>query len=390
MIKIQSKDRCCGCGACQQVCPTNCISLAEDQEGFLYPRVDVLRCVECGRCEHVCPLIHRAPKRRPLNIYAAKSRCDTTREQSSSGGLFTLLANRIIEVGGVVFGAKFTDRWELEQAAAETIDAVAPLRGSKYLQSRTGDTSTRVKCELQSGRDVMYVGTPCQIAGLKRFLSKDYDNLLTVDFICHGVASPKVWRRYLGELSSGGSSDFITAISFRNKELGWRNYCFKIWAKDNTPDKPDQLIVNEHFADNIYMRGFLSSLYLRPSCYSCQAKDGRSRSDITLADYWGVATSRPEFDDDRGVSAVMINSAKGRQYYPQNQVIAFDLTLEESRVDNGGFLPYRPMHPQRSRFFKGVDSALSMSEHIARHAATRPRYARIYSKVVARLKNMLS
>ncbi|MCS2450406.1 Coenzyme F420 hydrogenase/dehydrogenase, beta subunit C-terminal domain [Bacteroides thetaiotaomicron] len=172
----------------------------EDEEGFLYPLIDMSFCIECGLCENVCPVINQSEVCSPLKVYAAKNPNEQIRLSSSSGGIFTMLAEQILKENGIVFGARFDEKWEVEHDYADTLDGIAAFRGSKYVQSRIGDSYQRVEDFLRKGRKVLFSGTPCQVAGLKRFLhNKEYDNLLTVDVICHGVPSPLIWRKYLEE-----------------------------------------------------------------------------------------------------------------------------------------------------------------------------------------------
>lgn len=197
MIYIKDKKDCCGCSACVQRCPKQCISLHEDAEGFLYPNVDENICIGCGLCEKVCPVVNQSDEHEPLAVYAAMNPDESIRMQSSSGGVFTLLAEKVLAEGGVLFGACFNERWEVVHDFVETKEELARFRGSKYVQSKVGDTFRLAEDFLKQGRTVLYSGTPCQIAGLKLFLRKSYDNLLAVDFICHGVPSPGVFRTYL-------------------------------------------------------------------------------------------------------------------------------------------------------------------------------------------------
>ena len=199
MIKIQDKSQCCGCEACRNICPKQCILMQEDKEGFLYPEVNLADCIDCGLCEIACPVLHPAKERIPVAVCAAKHYDDNIRLASSSGGVFTFIAEQVIDEGGVVFGARFNDQWEVIHDYVETKEKLSCFRGSKYVQSRIGDTYKQVLHFLQSGRKVLFTGTSCQIVGLKLFLRKEYDNLLTVDVICHGVPSPKVWKKYLNE-----------------------------------------------------------------------------------------------------------------------------------------------------------------------------------------------
>lgn len=297
MIKLEDNKSCCGCNSCVQRCPEQCIRMQEDLEGFLYPVIELNVCINCGLCEKVCPVINRKDKRSPLYVYAAKNANEEIRRQSSSGGVFTLLATNILLKKGIVFGARFADDWSVIHDYTETIEGLAPFRGSKYVQSLIGNTYIQAEQFLKAGRQVLYSGTPCQIAGLKSFLKKQYDNLLTVDCVCHGVPSPKIWKLYLEELTAGKK---IKNITFRDKSTGWKNYSFKIEYTTS--------VYKELGISNLFMKGFLKDLYLRPSCYACPCKGLSSGSDITIGDYWGIQNILPEFDDDKGISLIFINT----------------------------------------------------------------------------------
>lgn len=330
MIEIKEKKDCCGCWACVQRCPKHCITMKEDSEGFLYPEVDQSSCIDCGLCEKVCPVINREEARRPLESLAAINPDEKVRMASSSGGVFTLLATQVLAEGGVVFGARFNDRWEVVHDVAEDAESLAALRESKYVQSRIGDSFARAERYLKSGRKVLFTGTPCQIAGLRRFLRKEYDGLLAVDFICHGVPSPGVFRQYLKEvtarqrggkntvsshpLSSIAESDApIAGIRFRDKVKGWKKFSFSLTlSATGGSGTKNSVFLSEVFTKNLYLKGFLADLYLRPSCYSCPAKSLSSGSDVTIADFWGVSSVLPDWDDDSGTSVVLVNTEKGR------------------------------------------------------------------------------
>ena len=334
MVEIKEKKDCCGCNACVQKCPKQCISLKEDFEGFLYPIVDKATCIDCGLCEKVCPVLHQNEPREPLKVYAAKNYNEEIRKQSSSGGIFTLLAEKIIQESGVVFGARFDENWEVRHDYTETIEGLAAFRGSKYVQSRIEDNYLKAETFLKQGRKVLFSGTPCQIAGLKRFLRKEYENLLTVDFICHGVPSPGVWRRYLQETvvrmcdKNSVSTDPISiekarieSISFRDKESGWKKYSFTLTLSATTwSGVKNTVSLSEVFPKNTFMKGFLADLYLRPSCYACPAKCGKSDSDITIGDFWGIQNYYPELDDDKGISLLIISNKNCKDLLLQVQL----------------------------------------------------------------------
>lgn len=358
MINIISKFDCCGCGACIQACPKHCISFNEDEQGFFYPLVDIGLCVDCHLCEKVCPTLNQASPRGPLEVYAAKNPNEIIRLASSSGGIFTMLAEVVISRGGVVFGARFNEEWEVVHDYTETIEGLSVFRGSKYVQSRIGSCFQQAKEFLLSGREVLFSGTPCQIAGLKLFLRKDYENLLTVDIVCHGVPSPKIWRDYLkyimrpqgaaGKntvLSSLNKAPVLTGISFRDKSTGWKKYGFSVRKKsafkadENSVSCPlnairEETLLHETLDCNVYMQGFLKDLYLRPSCYACAAKSGKSRSDITIADFWGIDRVFPEYDDDKGMSLVLVNSRRGYDYFSRLNVDKCRASYESALVGN--------------------------------------------------------
>lgn len=324
MIQILDKTHCCGCSACVQVCPKQCISLYEDKEGFLYPCVDKTKCIECGLCEKVCPCLGDSSEREPKVVYAAKNSNENIRLKSSSGGVFTLLAEKVINAGGVVFGARFDENWDVELSYTETIEGLSAFRGSKYVQAQVGTTFIEAERFLKAGRKVLFSGTPCQIKGLLKYLRKDHDNLLTVDFVCHGVPSPKVWRLYLKEeieriarqgddgkniVLSSLVMPTIKGINFRDKSSGWKKYSFTLQlTKALAEGEQNSVLRSNKFYENPFMQAFLSDLILRPSCYACPAKSGKSGSDITIGDFWGIENIKPEIDDDRGVSLVMVHN----------------------------------------------------------------------------------
>lgn len=322
MIDIKEKKDCCGCGACVQRCPKSCISMLEDNEGFLYPEVNKEICIDCGLCEKVCPVINQSKERKPFAVYAVRHKDEQIRLASSSGGAFTAIAESVIDEGGVVFGARFDMDWSVIHGYTETKEGLAAFRGSKYVQSRIGECYKNAEAFLKAGRKVLFSGTPCQIAGLKRFLRKDYDNLLTVDFICHGVPSPGVWREYLKEEIAhqcGGKNSvlphpkdklgdvIIENISFRDKQLGWKKYSFSLtFSMLDGYGLRNTVLLSEPLNKNIFLRGFSADLYLRPCCHACPAKKFKSGSEVTIGDCWGIHNIMPGIDDDRGVSVLFM------------------------------------------------------------------------------------
>ena len=376
MVVITNKQDCCGCHACASVCARHSITMQEDNEGFLYPKVDTSTCTDCGLCEKVCPVIHQSAPVAPQATYIAINRDEKIRLQSSSGGIFTLLAEQVIAEGGVVFGARFDEDWSVIHAWTDTVDGLAAFRGSKYVQSRIGDTYSEARAFLLQGRKVLFSGTPCQIASLKKFLRKEYNNLLTVDFICHGVPSPGVWQRYLNELreelraergvgkntvpSSMDELPVITGISFRDKTNGWKKYGFLLRyaayeAAPNSVSSSANKVEKEFlqpFPQNSFMRGFLADVYLRPSCYACSAKSGKSGSDITIADAWGIDCFAVEHDDDKGACYVLENTAKGTNYMHQSPFEQHAVDLDAIKHYNSAYVSSVKPHFRRAKFFR--------------------------------------
>lgn len=302
MIQVTDKGQCSGCGSCYAVCPRNCIEMKEDAEGFLYPEADKASCVECGLCERVCPVFSMRKNIREPEAWACVCREEGIRKKSSSGGIFTLLAEQILEQGGIVYGAAFDRDWNVAHIPVERTEELEKLQGSKYVQSRIGDCYRDAKSRLESGRPVYFSGTPCQIDGLKAYLKTDYDNLYCQDIICHGAPSPKVWQTYLKGLHGHGE---WRQISFRKKNPGWRDYCVSISDEERQRE--------QHHLENPYMKLFLGDISLRPSCYQCHSKGYGRHSDLTLGDFWGVEKLAPDMDDNGGISLVLVQTQKGER-----------------------------------------------------------------------------
>lgn len=381
MIHITDKKNCCGCSACVQRCPKQCIRLEEDTEGFLYPQVDEETCINCGLCEKVCPILNQVDKLSVLEVLAVKNPNDEERMNSSSGGVFLPLAREVINQGGVVFGAVYDESWEVHHVYAEKIEDVYPMMGSKYLQSKIENSFKDAERFLKQGREVLFVGSPCQIAGLRTYLrNKQYPNLLAVDFLCHGVPSPGVWRRYLAEtyggynakeqsrlqatagknsvlLSSLNATSPIGDIKFRDKtESGWKKFRFVVRQKSASKADQNTVLSSDIHYDNPFMRGFLSDIYLRPSCYACKCKNGVNHSDMTIADFWGINQVAPEFDDDKGVGLVLLNTKKGEDYFSRLSMNVLPSTLEQAHFYNGGFNEHTKAHPKRDKFFMLIEN----------------------------------
>lgn len=301
-------EKCLGCSTCAQACPSNAIIMSEDYQGFLYPVINAEKCVHCNICMRVCPITHTsASELEPANAYAVKNTNESTRATSRSGGFFALAAEYVIKNGGIVYGAAFDNELAVHHIRITSIDKIKLLQGSKYVQSIIGDIYIQVQHDLEQGFNVLFSGTPCQIDGLLHFLQiRDLgikrENLVTIDFVCHGAPSPKLFREYLDWLEQLHHGK-IECFNFRDKAKGWRAHfeSATMWCVDH----------QEKFFHNEYTQLYYQHCMFRPSCYECRYSQFKRRSDITIGDFWGIEKADAEFDDDKGISLVLPRTAKG-------------------------------------------------------------------------------
>lgn len=320
MEVLRDRKLCTGCAACGQGCPQNAIEMKANEEGFLYPVINGELCSNCGLCQRICPVnkaINSAYAGKDSNspdesrkVYACFSNDEQIRSKSTSGGVFTQLAQNVISRNGVVFGAEFDEAFRVRHNYTENADGLDALRRSKYVQSDTEKSFLKAREFLYSGKPVLFCGTPCQIAGLKAFLNKDYTNLLTCDLACHGVPSPKIWEMYLDFIRERYHSR-ITAVSFRDKSTGWNSSSMIIDFEDGR-----QYI--DRVKKEIFFIGFGKSIFNRSSCYSCKFRINNTKADITLADFWGIDRQGDGgFTDNKGVSLVITHTEAGENALSQ-------------------------------------------------------------------------
>jgi coenzyme F420-reducing hydrogenase beta subunit len=301
---------CTGCRACEQKCGKKAISMQYDSEGFLYPRIDNSLCNDCGLCEKICPILRDDLQNSVLETFAAKNLNKKQMLKSSSGGIFPILAESILEQNGVVFGCAYNENLVAKHIVIENSSELCKLQNSKYVQSDTLNTFAQVKDFLEQNRKVLYSGTPCQIAGLKAFCAKDYENLITIDLICYGVPSPKLFAKYIEWLTRQLGEE-ILEYNFRSKDRkGW-GYEIKVKTKSK----------NKYFNASCdpYNFSFSKGENFRESCYSCRYTSKKRTSDLTLGDYWGIDEVHPDFFSKDGISVVLINSQKGKKLWENVQ-----------------------------------------------------------------------
>ena len=348
MIKLNEENRnlCCGCEACKEICPVNCITMEYDSEGFLFPVVDKEKCINCNKCVNVCSIFS---ERKNLNekiknteVFAAWNKDEKIRKESSSGGIFSLLAENTLNNNGIVIGAMFNENNVVEHNFVNNIKDLYKLRGSKYVQSSTNGMYSLTKKYLEEGKEVLYSGTPCQIEGLYKFLNKKYENLITCGIVCHSVPSPQIFSDYLKYLESKYKSK-AKNIFFRKKTKGWRNSNFCVEFENKN-------IFEESIYKNYFFQGFGSCLYSRRSCYSCKYK---LNSDIIIGDFWGIELSKPEIDDNKGISLVVSTSEKGKKILKkiENKSEYFISNLENAILKNPNILSPSYKNSARKDFY---------------------------------------
>lgn len=344
MIEIRDKYTCCGCHACFQSCPVKAITMVFDEEGFLYPEVNNKKCINCNKCEQVCPEIIQKKTLPVIKTYAAYRKSFKKRLDSASGGIFAVIAEFVIKNNGVVFGAAFDDEWNLKHCAIQSLDKLINLQGSKYLQSTIGTAFQETEKYLNLGKMVLFSGTPCQIQGLRKYLKKDYPKLITVDLICHGVPSPKVWEQYIAEISKGRR---LEKFQPRDKSNGIVDAPL-IFLFSNGES------ITEKYSENLYIKGFIEDFYLRPSCYKCKFKGSERCSDLTLGDFWGIEKIEPRFADQYGISAVMLHTDKADKIFNliKHELIITSSTVEQVAIENPSLMFSVYEKTKRKEFFK--------------------------------------
>ena len=351
---------CTGCRACEQLCAHHAIEMKPNKEGFLSAYIDREKCVDCGLCQNRCPQNNLMQKFEPLMSLAVRDRDDKELLASASGGAFAAAARMILQRGGVVTGAAYHDDMTVGHFIVERLENLHKVQSSKYVQSNTEATYSQVKALLINGREVLYSGTPCQIGGLRAYLRKEYDNLYTMDLICHGVASPKLFAKYLIWLG-GKMKGKIIGYDFRDKSCGWGlDYMSK--TKTKTKTKPSTL--------DPYYYHFLEGTTYRECCYRCNYCTKERVGDITIGDYWGVEKEHPEFYSAKGVSCFLVNSEKGMRLW---NLIKSEFYFLESTFEQVARANHNLSHPtkrtsRRDSIYQHIDD-MDVNEYFATQLA---------------------
>jgi len=352
-MKTADREICNGCAACYNICPQNAIEMKSDSEGFEYPVINVNKCNECGFCNKVCPVLRRYSKSGSVDnpkIFAAWSLDEEIRLNSTSGGIFSELAKLVLADKGIVVGAIYNKKNEIEHYAINNVNELGRLRQSKYAQSSIGLIYIKIKKYLEEGKEVLFCGAPCQNAALANYLNKEYDDLILCDFICKGVNSPKVYRKYLAMLENKYKSK-VKEVHFKNKTFGWNRFSTKVYFENG-----DYYIKDKY--DDLFMVGYVEkNLYLRPACHNCCYKGLPRVTDITLGDFWGLGKTHPELDEDKGTSVVFLNTPKGTKFFERLNGTVFEEECSIEDVLGGNLCLDASVPPNKNRqaFFADLD-----------------------------------
>ena len=380
-IPIQN---CSSCAACANVCARNAVSMQLDAEGFYRPVIDVEKCVQCGACERACPW--NKPVKNPdvadnsPKTVAAYAKDESVRLQSSSGGIFTVLAERVLDDGGLVVGVAQTAPTRFGHIVVDNKADLAKLRGSKYVQADVGLVYREVRSLLKEGRKVLFSGTPCQVAGLYAVLGKAAASadLTTVDIVCHGTPSVKVFEKYVREMEKTDDS-VLDGINFRDKSEGWNCYALQHRFRSGKS-------ISVHHGRSKYMRLFLSRICQNVSCDECHYRKLPRIADITLGDYWGISKYHPEMDDNKGTSVVLLNTEHGKALfeYVADKVVQCDSMVEYAIAGNPCIVRSSTPHPKRSEFFANLDK-YTLDQLIKKYCP----YPSLLKRVYSHLRSML-
>lgn len=338
MPKLANIQDCTGCTACMSICPRNCIEMSIDTEGFNYPKIiDMASCVECGACERVCPIIknemgyNAEPK-----VYSAISLDEVNRQESSSGGIFSEISRVILERGGVIYGAAYNDTFEISHCCIDNIADLKKIKGAKYAESNLEHTFLEIIKRLKKGQYVLFSGTPCQVAGLKSFVKKDFENLICIDFVCHGVPSPMAWKEYIKyRAQQDADGKMPVSINLRSKITGWSKYQYSnLFQYDNGKE------YSSISSQSLFMKLFVGDYISRTSCSTCKFKGYHRVSDITLGDFWGIWDIEPEMDDNKGTSVVLLQSEKAQLLWEEirDKIVFKQVSLENASQQNPSML----------------------------------------------------
>lgn len=351
-VSILKPEECCGCTACYASCPVGAIEMKADFEGFLYPNVDLNKCIDCGKCLKVCKNVRHYEE--PQLIYSCRNN-DELRARSSSGGVFSRLAEIVLAQSGLVCAVGYSDGCtECLHKIITNLDELDDLRRAKFVQSKKYDVFARLKKHLNDGKLILFCGTPCECGGLRQYLGREYSNLITCDLICGCVSSPDVYKRYIDFLMEKYNSKVIS-VNFKDKRLGWRGKAIAV-GFENGVEYYNSIL------DDDYCVSFHSRFNIRPSCFNCKYRSLQRSADLTLGDFWAIEKYAPEYDDNKGTSFVLVNTSKGEEYMniiEGMEMVKMDIDMEEYATKYNWCLHKNPTgmpEDARRTFYEDVQS----------------------------------
>lgn len=363
MIQIRDKQNCAGCTACMAACPQNAISMVEDEQGFLYPIVDEEKCINCDICNLSCPMLKTYSSLNEYSAYAVKHKDICVLNDSTSGGIFTAVSDYILDQGGVVYGAALDNEMVVRHIRGISPKERNRMRGSKYVQSDLGNTLEQVRNDLSAGKTVLFTGTPCQVAGLKSYLKKEYDNLICMDLVCYGVANPRVFRDHIYLLSKKLHT-IIKGYSFRPKKWGWHANRALVFG--------DHKVFHSTPYTDLWSQLYYSRIVTRPSCNKCPYSNLYRNGDISIGDCQGIDKVLPNFGSYNGVSLAIVNTQKGRAVFDaiSNAVVYEQLNIEDIM---------QPPLKGPGKANKSSDQFYAIYNQYGYEAAIRDRFGRLFS-----------
>lgn len=363
-MNVENKNNCTGCGACFNACPTKAITMDWNINGFYTPHINSEKCVDCGLCEKICPLDKcKSQNIEQPKVFAFQNEDKETLYKCASGGAFASLAKLVIEQSGNVYGVVYDDDMKVCHAKAESLKDLEKIYSSKYVQSDTRNTFIQAKSDLDNGKLVLFSGTPCQIAGFKSFLRKDYDNLLTVDLVCHGVPSPKVFEMYKKEfMNKRSKEEWLLNIDFRSKIQGWSSSLVTTTTTTTTT----------HATKDDFMQAFLSNLSINDSCLNCQFNKLPRVADLSLGDFWGVDKYDQSMNNNKGLSIILVNSEKGQSWFNQikKQGLCKEIPLDFVIKNNPNICGSSKPHAKREEFFEDINNGKSLKVCVKKYCKT--------------------
>ena len=381
-MQIEENKLCCGCGACKNICPKSAITMTQNDKGFYVPQIDKLKCIECGMCDNICPVFNYTLKNNNPKSYALLNKDNEKRYNSSSGGAFICFAENIIENNGVVYGAIFDGNTQsVKHKRAVDTETVKLMHGSKYVQSSIDDTYRLAKNDLDDGKKVLFSGTPCQIAGLNNFLRKSYDNLVTIDLVCHGSQSPAVFSKYITEYKEEHKNETLLNINFRSKKNGWGKYLTAV-----TTTTGIYYIFKDYYPN-------IMDLSINECCTNCNFARLPRIADVTIGDFWGIDDYKKTLNDGKGTSVVLINSQKGGELFNiiKDKCITEEVPLPAAIIKNPNIKTSTKPHPRCDDFFKEfMEGKTSLKKLSKKYVKTYPCILKMFYKLMPQgIKNLI-